>query len=296
MKSKIYICFLLICGWFFCSSPLAKAQDGAITFADGITVTIKVKSKPPLPENSPLDIGVGELVNTRSEKNIVHRLLTDPKNKLYFGYDLEVSATADNSKFKVAFRPLSLNPNKFLKVTNFTAFTIEKYPGEMIVDDGDIISFDTLENPQAKVKFSDLIKITRQRKTSGGQITELQPAKDFTMQATDLEAFINDKKVAEAASLSGSNLSFYFQGKGRFIMSVFPRKGFNLQKIGIIEDKKISFTFKGDNYRFVSSSPIIGSGGRWNVWVLYDPDYKPANRANSQFDAGEMEDILGKNP
>jgi hypothetical protein len=287
---------LLICGLFFCSPRLAKAQEGSTTFADGITVTIKVKAKPPLPENSPLDLGVGNLVNPRSEKNIVHRLLTDHKNKLYFGYDLEVSATADNSKFKVTFRPLSLNPNKFLKVNNFTAFSIDKYPEEMIVEDGDIISFDTLENPQAKVRFSDLIKVTRQRKTSGDNIIELQPAKDFTMQATNLEAFINDKKVAQVPSLSGSNLSFYFQGKGRFILSIFPRKDFNLQKIGVVEDNKLSFTFNGDNYKFVSSSPIIGSGGKWNVWVLHDPDYKPVNQTTSQFESGEIEDLFRKSP
>ena len=296
MKIKIYIHFLLICGLFFCSPHIAKAQEGSTTFADGITVTIKVKAKPPLPENSPLDLGVGNLVNPRSEKNIVHRLLTDHKNKLYFGYDLEVSATADNSKFKVAFRPLSLNPNKFMKVNNFTAFSIDKFPEEMIVEDGDIISFDTLENPQAKVRFSDLIKVTRQRKTSGDNIIEFQPAKDFTMQATNLEAFINDKKVAQVSSLSGSNLSFYFQGKGRFILSIFPRKDFNLQKIGVVEDNKLSFNFNGDNYKFVSSSPIIGSGGKWNVWVLYDPDYKPANQTTSQFESGEIEDLFRKSP
>jgi hypothetical protein len=50
MKIKIYIHFLLICGLFFCSPRLAKAQEGSTTFADGITVTIKVKAKPPLPE------------------------------------------------------------------------------------------------------------------------------------------------------------------------------------------------------------------------------------------------------
>jgi hypothetical protein len=153
-----------------------------------------------------------------------------------------------------------------------------------------------LENPQAKVKFSDLIKVTRQRKTSASQSTELQPAKDFTMQATNLEAFINDKKVARVESLSGSNLSFYFQGKGRFIMSLFPRKNLNLQKIGIIEDNKLSFAFAGDNYKFVSGSPIIGSGGKWNVWVLHDPDYRPTNQTTSQFEAGDIEDLIGKNP
>ena len=77
-------------------------------------------------------------------------------------------------------------------------------------------------------------------------------------------------------------------------MSLFPRKGFNLQKIGVVEDNKLSFIFKGDNYRFVSSSPIIGSGGKWNVWVLHDPNYKPANQTTNKFEAGEIEDLFRK--
>ncbi len=79
-------------------------------------------------------------------------------------------------------------------------------------------------------------------------------------------------------------------------MSIFPRKSFNLQKKGIVEDNKLSFTFNGDNYKFVSSSPIIGSGGKWNVWVLYDPNYKPTDRTTSQFEAGEIEDLFRKSP
>lgn len=57
-------------------------------------------------------------------------------------------------------------------------------------------------------------------------------------------------------------------------MSPFPRKGFDFQKIGTVENNKISFTFNGDNYKFVSTSPVLGSGGKWNVWVLHDSEYR----------------------
>ena len=217
--------------------------------------------------------------------------MTDVKNKLYFGYDIEISASTDN-KFKVAFKPLSINPNKLAKVENLTAFSLSKYPDEMTIADGDIISFDTLENPQTKVRLSDLIKVTRESRTWGSYFPNLSPAKDFTiddvqLQATNLEAFINGKKVGQVRGIAGHFLSFYVQDKGQFIFSLFPKNGFDFKKIGVIEDNKLTFTYNGDSYKLVSTSPFVGIGGNWNVWILHNPDYKSTLKSPLGFSAGD---------
>lgn len=291
MRIKAYL-YLLIFGLFFGSSYIVKAQDGYTTFTDGITVAIKTEAKPPIPEGQPLGITGGEISSSFNGKDVIHRVLVDTKNKWYFGYDLEVSELPDSRRFKVVFKPLSISPDKITKSNNLTAVAPNKYPEEMIVEDGDTIFFDTFENPQTKAILSDLIKVTRQSRVFGSYFTEREPAKDFTindvqMQFTNLEAFINDKKVGQVRGIAGANLSFYFQGKGRFIVSLFPKKDFNLQKIGVIEDNKLFFTFNGENYKFVSSSPIVGTGGKWNVWVLYDPDYKSFSNSPHEFGAGD---------
>jgi hypothetical protein len=42
----------------------------------------------------------------------------------------------------------------------------------------------------------------------------------------------------------------------------------------VAEGNKISFSYAGDNYEWVSSEPVIAFGGKWNVWVLNLTDYK----------------------
>ena len=52
------------------------------------------------------------------------------------------------------------------------------------------------------------------------------------------------------------------------------REGANFQKIGVAEGNKISFSYVGDKYEWVSSEPVIAFGGKWNIWVLNLADYK----------------------
>jgi len=62
---------------------------------------------------------------------------------------------------------------------------------------------------------------------------------------------------------------------GRFIFSVMPHPGYDFKKVGVIENNKIKFTLNGENYEWISNTPVIGQGGNWNLYVLYDPSYVP---------------------
>jgi hypothetical protein len=42
-----------------------------------------------------------------------------------------------------------------------------------------------------------------------------------------------------------------------------------------VEHNKITFKWEGDLYEWLSSQPVVGGGGNWNVWVLHDSDYSP---------------------
>jgi hypothetical protein len=69
-----------------------------------------------------------------------------------------------------------------------------------------------------------------------------------------------------------------------------PHEGYDFQKVGRIENNKISFTLGGDVYEWTSSAPVVGNGGNWNLWVLHDPAYV------SDFDSLEqiVEAVEGK--
>jgi len=294
MKSKMFFYLCLICGLCFGFFSDIKAQDGSVRFKSGITVAIKTETAPVDSTNSTH----GSVVFTSASENTMHRLITDWKNKLYFGYDVVVTPQPEKDKFKVSIKPLSINPSKFVNVNNLVAQVLPKYPDEILVGDGDMITLEILENPQTRVKIFDLIKITTENLRGGNYFLERKPARDFTiddveLQLTNLEAFVNGEKIAKGGGVSGANIYFYFQGKGRFIMSAFPRKGFDLQKIGVIENNKISFTFNGDSYKFVSTSPVLGTGGKWNLWILHDPDYRSSFNLSpsSPYEFGATDDI-----
>ena len=36
---------------------------------------------------------------------------------------------------------------------------------------------------------------------------------------------------------------------------------------------KMTFTVDGDRFEWVSTKPVIGDGGKWDLWVLHEPDY-----------------------
>jgi hypothetical protein len=297
MKSKMFLYLGVISTLFFVFFDEVIAQESTVTFKSGIIIAIKTEITPANSANKGLT-DIGTTVSTFSPENIMHRLVTDKKNKLYFGYDISVTPQPEKGKFKVSIKPLSINPNKMADVDNLNAQVLPKYPDEILVDDGDTITLEVLENQQTQVKILDLIKVTTKQQQIGNYFIERKPARDFTvddveLRLTNMEVFVNDEKIGKGGGgVSGANIYIYLPDKGRFIMSPFPRKGFNFQKIGIIENNKISFNFNGDNYKFVSTAPVLGSGGKWNIWILHDADYRSSyNLSPNSYEQGAADKI-----
>lgn len=268
----------------FCTT--VKAQNGAIQFSNGVTVAIKTET---VPQDSTDSLG-NIYGYTTSSGNIVHRVMTDRKNKIYFGYDLIVEKQANTEKFLISIKPLSKSPNQLIFGNNFstgnkldydsfTAQSLPKYPEAFILEDGDTVTLDILENPQTRSKISDIIKVTSKSKKSGNYFSEREKAKDFTINDVELrldnpDILINGEKSKFGGGAAGNLVWVYIHGKGRFIFSFAPQPEFNFQKIGTITDNKITFNYNGESYEFINKSPVLGSDGKWNLWVMFDPNYK----------------------
>jgi hypothetical protein len=171
-----------------------------------------------------------------------------------------------------------------------------KYPPAFLIEDGGMFALDVLVNPQTGVKIVDLIRISSETKlaTTAKELQpmrsakELEPMRDFSPDAVELTVknfkfLINDQAVLGADSpvrggVTGTVIWLYLPGRGRFIFSLVPREGYDFQKIGKIQDNKISFQIAADRYEWISSTTVFGSsGGGWNLWVLHDADYAPQN-------------------
>lgn len=298
MKTKNLAKIIIVCGFIAALSVFSKAQEGARSFADGFTVAVKTEKTPP--GNNPSTDYI-RTVETSSGYTI-SRLIIDEKNKIYFGYDLKVvPEDGKTNKFKVSFAPLSVNPKDFFKAEPYLAQALPEYPAEITVEAGETVTLDVLENPQTHAKISDIIKIITKPKKFGGYFAEREKAEDFTINDVSLhfdapEISINGEKSKIGGGAAGSIIWVYIKGKGRFIFSFAPQAGYDFQKIGMILDNKIMFDYNGETYQFTNKSPVLESGGKWNLWVMFDGKYQPSDKLSPastyQFGAADKVEYL----
>lgn len=206
--------------------------------------------------------------------------------------------------------------SKIDQLIPLTNLGLSEYPESVFVQEGDTLALDVLVNPQTGVKIIDLIKVAIVKEpqldsVSGSEgsinqtsmMSENQSPADFTVDAIELKMtasnlLINGRSssLSEKDSLGygvkGTLIWFYAPNHGRFILSLAPRDGYNFQKAGTIQGNKINFTFGGNQYDWISISPILPIGSRpWNLWVLYDPAYRPDVTLSQEipFEVGAVE-------
>jgi hypothetical protein len=227
------------------------------------------------------------------ENHVVHRVLVDASGALIFGYDLVIEPLVNSRQFKVSVRPLDAEFEKRMRarqstLTGRTALqmnlsTLPRPTEAQIIDDGDGFALELLVNPQTGVKIVDVVKASFDQSRLW-ESPKGPPARDFTLDSVemavkDYKLYINGRRVGggrPSQGFAGALIWFYVPDKGRFIFSLTPREGYEFEKVAQIEDNKISFSIGEDVYEWVSSAPIVGSGGKWNLWVLRDRRYLPS--------------------
>jgi hypothetical protein len=218
----------------------------------------------------------------------IPRLIADPESGMYFGYDLEVGFDLTTQKISLSIRPLSIKPIMEKPLRELALGVPPTFPGLVLVDDGDTIILNILEDARTKVKIVDTIAVrvlarhpVKPETSKNGLPDGARTTEDFapealrTMKLTDVNILLNDIKVANVGGLSGPVMYFYIPEKGRFIFSLMEHKQYGFQRIGVLEGNEISFTANGDAYKLISRSPILAATGRWNLWVLHDREFRP---------------------
>jgi protein involved in polysaccharide export with SLBB domain len=244
-----------------------------------------------------------------SDINAVNRLLVDQKSGVFFGYTLKVEPVGGAQRYRVFLQPLSPEQEQKIKssrwyeeaqLANIQALApgalqsgrkpppppqaltpVTRFPAPQIVDDGDTIAVDVLVNPTTGARISDRITISSKDLPLASD--SRRPARDFTLDDLELKIsnyrlLINNRMITQEkpqAGCAGPLIWFYVPGEGRFIFSIKPRPGYEFQRIGAIEDNKIAFSVNGKKFEWQSESPIIGNGGKWNLWVLHDARFEP---------------------
>ncbi len=298
--------------FLFCLVSVSGAQQSTIQMDDGITVAIKTVSR----SGDDADTSYGNIYSTQSAGR-VHRVMTDRKNKIYFGYDLVVERQPDSGKFRVSIGPLTKSPDSLIGrpaarvgtgesrgsgvsvgsgssdatrgsvgsresgKTNYSDYSpesLQSYPEPVVIDDGDSISIDILENPVTGTKITDVIKISYRSGQFGAIYSADDSARDFSLDEVLLrmetpDVVVNSERFETRSSVAGNIIWIYIPGKGRFIFSFLPQTGFPFRKTGTIDDNKIFFEHEGDRFMIVSKSTILAYGGKWNMWMMHDSWY-----------------------
>ena len=221
------------------------------------------------------------------DNRVIHRVLADATGKYVFGYDLLIEAVPASKTFTMAVAPLDSQIEAKLlaersTVQSASIATLPQAAEPQILDDGDSFTLDLLVNQKTGVKIVDLVKVSFDRAKLWDDNPRDLP-KDFTLDAfplrvIDFRLLMDGNLVASGkpgTEFTGALIWCYVEGQGRFIFSLVPREGYQFRKVGIIEDNKIEFTMKGKHFEWLSSEPILPSGGPWNLWMLHDPTYLP---------------------
>ncbi|MGI9067413.1 MAG: hypothetical protein ACR2HX_13560 [Pyrinomonadaceae bacterium] len=221
------------------------------------------------------------------EDQVVHRVLVDATGKYVFGYDLLVQAVPASKTFNIAVTPLNVLIEAKLLASSPEGqaahiATLQQSAEPQILDDGDSFALDLLVNQNTGVKIVDYVSVSFDRLNHWDDNPRTLP-RDFTLDAValtimDYRLLVDGNLVAAgkpATNFTGALLWCYVEGQGRFIVSLVPRDGYQFQKVGVINENRMEFTVKGKHYEWLSSSPILPSGGSWNIWVLHDPNYVP---------------------
>ena len=220
---------------------------------------------------------------TIESNGVIRRLLVSNENgkgSVVFGYELEINPMPNSRQFTVIARPLDAAFTSTLHERGGSTPTLVSATPPRLISDRETFALDLLVNEQRKIKFVDYVRVALDKEgISPGGV--LQPPRDFTLANVELSIkkylLVINGEVVPALSVhhdcTGSLIWFSNPDGGRFIFSLVPYPGMNFQKVGMIEDNRISFTWKDTKYEWISTEPIVGTRGRWNLWILHDQNY-----------------------
>ncbi|HEX8921081.1 MAG TPA: hypothetical protein VF766_06365 [Pyrinomonadaceae bacterium] len=292
MISKKIICgcglLLLLCASVGVRAQEGKKQQLVIPMKGGYFVAFTTDA-----DSSSAGALSSSFAEASFQSQTIRRVFVDSGSDFFFGYELVVAPVGDAKQFRVSVRPLSAEDEKELRARSsfktrrmhpdYNAAGLSRASSPQVIDDGDAFALDVLVNPQTGGKIIDVVQVSfDQSKLREAPVSE-SPPRDYTLADVELnisnyKLLVNGEMVAGAkrtGGCAGSLVWFHLPGKGRFIFSLMPHSGYDFRKVATIEHNKISFNWDGTRYEWFSSSPIIGSGGNWNLWVTRDADYIP---------------------
>lgn len=255
------------------------------------------------------------------------RTITDSVSQELYGYEVVLEAQGPGAYLatfgKVPFSAMEAASSNW---RNWKVRVLA-LPEPRIVHDGDVISIELMTDPATGQKLFEDVKIGPYVRPlppglaanglmatsglplpGGGRGASTVPAvegtaRDFT--AADAEMQIRQPRVTlnglaqstagrGPAVTNGSLIWFYLPGRGRYILSLAPRRELDFQKAGEVRGGSIKFTLGEDTITLECPLEIASGHAPYVLYALRDPFWEPTAQAQKgQFaigsvDAGEL--------
>ena len=228
-------------------------------------------------------------VTRTSPGSIVHMIL-DRDQKTYFGYQVNVE-TLDPNRFRLTFAKLTgvaeLSRMK-QDLTGWTSLELPSYPEAQVLERGDVLAFDLLQNRATGQRIVEYLKVDYQGRRFTDETSPAE-ARDFTV--ADAELRLDhllrvriDGEPIEGGSSGGTTvgavLVAYLPGHGRFLMTLAPHPELGYVDAGEVRGSTITFSSLGHSFVLETRSTVApGPYPAYKLYVRQEPGYAPSGDA-----------------
>ena len=293
MRRLVAITFYLIAMTLL--TLAASAQSGRI---DGGVATRKTFSfhwetrvEPPGPVADNFTSITNE--QTRADETI-YRVVGDRSRRVFVGYAANVEVLPEPNTYRMTLRQLDADVAKsmFAEFGNWTALPTPRWGTAVpqTIHGGDVLAVDLLVNGTGQ-KIVDYVTIQEVRRQGFEVTTQTRDfafatgtARDF--RAEDAEMRIRDPRLSINGKLEQSTekyvdtvegpvIWFYAGKRGRFILSLLPRRELGFRKAGEVRGSSLTFKVGNDTFSLVSGELIASRQGVFNLYILHQPSWRP---------------------
>jgi hypothetical protein len=269
-QGKAVFVFLVV------TAAAPAAAQVSVSDSNGIEVQMTARMEP----------GSGRVPSGVLAANVgrYHRVVLDRSQKRYFAYDLLVEPKDGSEAMQVRIEPFSLSATELadsqMVDPSWTPIPLLKYPLVPDVRAGDTVAIDLLENPATGQKVVDYLEFKRSSPAAAAEL----PLGDLSLAEVELQlenfrislnGTVLDASTRVGGGISGAALWFYLPERGRFVMSLLPNPKLGFRRAGEVSNRSLTFTEGRERYDIQSTSRIAPAGGRFNLYVLHDPKWRP---------------------
>lgn len=245
-------------------------------------------------------------------EGIIHRFMSDRRQRVYFGYDISIDVLPEQNTYRITFSQLT--PDSVRQVlgddaANWTQLPAPDWggPAVRIIREGEILALDLLTNSATGQKIVDYVTVKGPTPNLAWDfIYETGTPRDFRVEDAALElraphvsvnGQVATSAIPEGVAAYGPVVWFYLPMYGRFMLSLRPHPELGFLKTGEIRGSNLTFNIGDDTFTVASAVRIAPGQHPFNLYVLHEPAWRPPDANTSGWAGGAAESpeqLIGK--